>query len=113
MIDSFPLSENLVLNTYQHEPFSRHGIRDYEAIAENANQLVQEFDVRTPGISTLAGTLSGGNQQKLVVARELGREIHLLIAAQPRVALMWFNRVHSLSDRCSARQGSGGSVGFG
>ncbi len=83
MIDSFPLSENLVLNTYQHEPFSRHGIRDYEAIAENANQLVQEFDVRTPGISTLAGTLSGGNQQKLVVARELGREIHLLIAAQP------------------------------
>ena len=53
------------------------------AIKTKANELVGEFDVRTPSVETSGGSLSGGNQQKMVVAREFGRPIQLLIAAQP------------------------------
>ena len=72
-----------MLNTYYRQPFSRRGVRDEAAIRDHAAELVEAFDIRTPGVTTPAGDLSGGNQQKLVVARELGREIRLLIAAQP------------------------------
>jgi simple sugar transport system ATP-binding protein len=54
-----------------------------KAVTETANKLVEEFDIRTPSIYTSGGSLSGGNQQKMVVARELSRPIKLLIAAQP------------------------------
>lgn len=83
MIEAYPVSENLVLNRYYQPPFARGLIRDYQAIEQNAENLVQVFDVRTPSVMTAAGNLSGGNQQKMVVARELGHEIALLIAAQP------------------------------
>jgi len=83
LVLSYPIADNLVLSTYQHEPFA-HGIRvDAEAISQNAQRLVKEFDVRTPSTLTLASSLSGGNQQKVVVAREFSRPIKLLIAAQP------------------------------
>jgi len=83
MVSDYPISENLVLNRYHKMPFANKGIRDYDAIAENAEHLVEMFDVRTPSIATSGGSLSGGNQQKMVVARELGHELSLLIAAQP------------------------------
>ncbi len=83
MVDPYPVSENLVLNTYHRRPFSRGLVRDYKAIGQNGERLVELFDVRTPSVYTPGGSLSGGNQQKMVVARELGREIELLIAAQP------------------------------
>jgi ABC-type uncharacterized transport system ATPase subunit len=83
MVGSYPVSENLVLNTYYRDPFAHGVIRDYDAVAENGRNLVEVFDVRTASVETAGGTLSGGNQQKMVVARELGRDIELLIAAQP------------------------------
>jgi general nucleoside transport system ATP-binding protein len=83
LVLSYPIADNLVLSTYYHEPFA-HGVRvDAEAIDQNAQRLVKEFDVRTPSTLTPASSLSGGNQQKVVVAREFSRPIKLLIAAQP------------------------------
>ncbi len=83
MVAAYSVAENLVLNTYYRPPYSRRGVRDAVAVRRNAERLVDEFDIRTPGVTVLAGTLSGGNQQKMVVARELGREIALLVASQP------------------------------
>lgn len=83
MVEPYPVSENLVLNCYYTAPFARGWVRDYAAIDAYATHLIELFDVRTPSIATPAGNLSGGNQQKMVVARELGRKIALLVAAQP------------------------------
>jgi simple sugar transport system ATP-binding protein len=83
MVNSLPIAANLVLNTYYRAPFSRGIVIDEQSIMQNAARLVDEFDVRTPSVETSGGSLSGGNQQKMVVAREFGRPIKLLIAAQP------------------------------
>jgi simple sugar transport system ATP-binding protein len=83
MVGSLSVADNLVLNTYQNAPFSRGIVIHEDAIQERAAELVEEFDVRTPSVVTTGGSLSGGNQQKMVVAREFGRPIKLLIAAQP------------------------------
>lgn len=77
------IADNMVLNTYYHEPFANGLKRNPEAIEENAQRLVKEFDVRTPSYLLAASTLSGGNQQKVIVAREFSRPIHLLLANQP------------------------------
>jgi simple sugar transport system ATP-binding protein len=83
LILSFPIHDNLMLCTYYKEPFA-HGISLQEkAIFSNAEELVKQYDVRTPNIYVNAGTLSGGNQQKVIVAREFSRPIELLIASQP------------------------------
>lgn len=83
MVDSYSVAHNLVLNTYYQAPFARYGTINEQAINEQAERLVAKFDVRTPGVATSGGSLSGGNQQKMVVAREFSRPIKLLIAAQP------------------------------
>ena len=83
MIGDYPLTYNLVLSTIEREPFSRGGVIDEQAIAANAQHLIQQYDVRTPNEMTKIGALSGGNQQKAVVAREFSRPIKLLIATQP------------------------------
>jgi len=83
MIGSYPVLDNLVLCTYHEPPFARGVLTDNRACEANAHTLVREFDIRTPSIYTTGSSLSGGNQQKLVVAREFGRPIRLLIAAQP------------------------------
>ncbi len=83
LVGPFPVLDNLVVNTYYREPFA-HGIRiDEQAIQKNAEGLVAEYDIRTPSIFTHASSLSGGNQQKAIVAREFSRPIKLLVAAQP------------------------------
>ena len=83
LVGSYTVADNLVLNRYQEAPFSRRGIRDEEAIRVEAVDLVERFDIRAPGVHVPLETLSGGNQQKVIVARELTGDIDLLIVAQP------------------------------
>jgi general nucleoside transport system ATP-binding protein len=83
MIESYPIADNMILNTYHQEPYARHRTMNNKAIEEHAKQLVAQYDVRTPSVYTKGGSLSGGNQQKMVVAREFSRPIKLLIASQP------------------------------
>jgi simple sugar transport system ATP-binding protein len=83
LVLSYSIADNLVLNTYYQPPFAHHGQRNFQAVAENAKKLVEQFDVRTPSPMVPAGNLSGGNQQKVIVARELSRPVKLLIANQP------------------------------
>ena len=78
-----PVCDNLILCTYYQPPFARGVVMDEDRIVENAKMRVQEFDVRTPSVFLSAESLSGGNQQKVIVARELSRPIKLLIAGQP------------------------------
>jgi len=79
----FPVMENLILCTYYLPPYAEGPVIQWHLALQNAEKLVQDFDIRTPSALTPAGSLSGGNQQKVIVARELSRPIHLLIAAQP------------------------------
>jgi simple sugar transport system ATP-binding protein len=83
LVGSFSVAENLVLNTYDRKPFAKGINLSLSAIAANAATRIEEFDVRTQSAAAPAGSLSGGNQQKLILARELGRAIKLLIASQP------------------------------
>ena len=77
------IADNEVLNLYYKRPFARGLQRDHRAVLENAKKLIERFDVRAPSPLVTAGTLSGGNQQKVIVARELGRPVVLLVANQP------------------------------
>lgn len=83
LVLSFPVRDNLVLCTYYRSPFAEGVELDYPIIEDEALELVRTFDIRTPTINTSTGSLSGGNQQKVIVARELSRPIKLLIANQP------------------------------
>jgi ABC-type uncharacterized transport system ATPase subunit len=83
LVGSFSVSDNLILDMYDREPFASGISLKLAAIAENATLRIEEFDVRAGSPATPAGTLSGGNQQKVILARELGREHKLLIASQP------------------------------
>jgi simple sugar transport system ATP-binding protein len=83
LVLTFPVADNLVLNTYYLEPFSKRAVLQQGVIISTANTLIQEFDIRTPGPMVSAGSLSGGNQQKVIVAREFSRPIKLLITSQP------------------------------
>jgi general nucleoside transport system ATP-binding protein len=79
----FSLTENVLLGNFQDQPFSRGGRIDYAASEKITERLMTEYDVRAPSFDTKAGTLSGGNQQKLIIARELNREPDVLLAVQP------------------------------
>ncbi len=83
LVGGFTIAENMMLNRSHGEPFVRHGSLRLDELQTFASEKLQEYDVRAPGITTLANQLSGGNQQKLVVARELSRDLRLLVAAQP------------------------------
>lgn len=79
----FSVADNLVLNTYYQPPFTRGVVLQPEPILRAAEQRIHEFDIRTPSPLTPVSSLSGGNQQKLIVAREFSRPIRLLVASQP------------------------------
>jgi simple sugar transport system ATP-binding protein len=83
MIAPFPITDNMRLQTYYIGPFAIGILANDRAINEVSQQLVTQYDVRTPSIFNTMGSLSGGNQQKAVVAREFSRHSRLLIAAQP------------------------------
>ena len=83
LIAFMSIAENYILDTYHREPYSKRGIFNLEAVRAGAARGVKDFDIRTPSIDTMATALSGGNQQKVVVAREFSVPVQLVIAAQP------------------------------
>jgi simple sugar transport system ATP-binding protein len=83
LILDFPLYENMVLGFEDKKPFAKSIFLDFKKVREWASKLITDFDVRTSGVNVLAGTLSGGNQQKVVLAREFARNPKLLVASQP------------------------------
>jgi simple sugar transport system ATP-binding protein len=87
LVGGFSVAENLVLDMHDGPPFARRGVLDLKVIRENAEHRVGEFDIRPTDPAAAAGTLSGGNQQKVVLARELSRPLRLLVVAQPTLGL--------------------------
>lgn len=83
LVGGLSVAENLVLTRYHDDQFSHGVIVDWDAANAKAETLITEYDIRTPNKETGVGTLSGGNQQKVIVARELSRDLRLTIAAQP------------------------------
>ncbi|WP_022884887.1 ABC transporter ATP-binding protein [Glaciibacter superstes] len=83
LIGEFTIAENLMLDRSNREPFVKHWNLQLAYLDEFAEEKVKEFDVRSQGIGTKVGRLSGGNQQKVVLARELSRDLRLFVAAQP------------------------------
>ncbi len=83
LVLNFSVEDNLVLNEYYHPPFANGLVMNRQAIEQAAETRVKEFDVRTPSVNVRAGNLSGGNQQKVIIAREFSRPLRLLIASQP------------------------------
>ena len=83
MIKNMTIEENLILMNYDKYPYSNHGFLNWKFIEEHSKRLCETFNVKTPTIKEIAGNLSGGNQQKFVVGRELERTPKLLIAVHP------------------------------
>ena len=83
LVMSMTVADNLVLNTPRSAPFAKRGTRNLTAVNQNAERLVKDFDIRTTSIFEPVSSLSGGNQQKVIVARELSRAIEFLMASQP------------------------------
>jgi simple sugar transport system ATP-binding protein len=82
-VGTFSVAENLVLDQIDEASYARAGVLRLDAIADNADRRIDEFDIRTQSREAAVSALSGGNQQKVVVAREMSRPLHVLIASQP------------------------------
>jgi ABC-type uncharacterized transport system ATPase subunit len=83
LVLAFPVDYNLCLTDYHEAPFARFGVINEGAVRARAKKLIPEYDIRTPSPTVAAGTLSGGNQQKVIVAREFSKPLTLLVADQP------------------------------
>ena len=83
LVSNYSIADNLVLNQFDQAPFAQGWVRNIAEINKNALSLVEKFDIRTPSAFNTASSLSGGNKQKVVVARELSEELPVLVAAQP------------------------------
>lgn len=83
LVGIYSIADNLVLTEYNRSPYARTGVRNFSEVDGNATELVERFDVRTPDIHTPVKSLSGGNKQKVIVARELSHGNRLVVASQP------------------------------
>ena len=83
MIKDFTVAENLILREHNQQPYSRFGFLNFRAISKNSEQLIESYNVKTPSQETPVKNLSGGNIQKLLLARELSRKPRVIVAAQP------------------------------
>lgn len=83
LVLEFSVGHNAALQEYYHEPYSKNGIMNYRSVSEYAQKIIKEYDVRTQGENELVRALSGGNQQKLIIGREVSRDPDFLIAALP------------------------------
>jgi simple sugar transport system ATP-binding protein len=83
MIKNFSIAENMILREHHKQPFSRSGFLNLRDISQHTDELIKKFHVKTPSRDTLAKNLSGGNIQKVVLARELSRNPRVILAAQP------------------------------
>lgn len=83
LVLDFSVEENLVLQDFDQEPYTKHGIYRLKEVHKKALEMMKDFDIRCAGPKTAAGELSGGNQQKIILARETGERPKLIIAAQP------------------------------
>lgn len=83
LVLAYDLVDNIALNAYYKPPFAKGFQRDRDSALDKTVELIEQYDVRTPGPNVHASTLSGGNQQKVIIARELSRPIKLLIVNQP------------------------------
>ena len=83
LVASYSLADNLVLNRFSEKPFANGFVRDFDEVRKNAEGLFEQFDIRAASVAAQAGSLSGGNKQKVVVAREMSFGPKLLLAAQP------------------------------
>ena len=83
LVAAYSIADNLVLNEYDRPPYAKNGVRDFDAVRQFAEQQREIFDIRSASVQQSAGSLSGGNKQKVVVAREMSFQPRLLMAAQP------------------------------
>jgi ABC-type uncharacterized transport system ATPase subunit len=83
LVAEFSVADNLILDVFDRPPYASGVALNLDAIQETAERRVDQFDIRTTSIATPVGTLSGGNQQKVILAREIGRDLRLLLASQP------------------------------
>ncbi|MGH3394636.1 MAG: ABC transporter ATP-binding protein [Streptosporangiaceae bacterium] len=83
LVATFSVADNMILDVFDRPPYARGIALNLAAAQDNATARVEQFDVRTTSVETPVGTLSGGNQQKVILARELGRDVRVLIASQP------------------------------
>jgi simple sugar transport system ATP-binding protein len=109
LIGSFSIAENLILDVHSASPVSRNGQLNKDYIHENAKKLIKEFDVRTQSIFDTASSLSGGNKQKVVLARELSRSVKLVIVSQPTRGLD-VGSIEFVHERLIAEKDSGRAV---
>ncbi|GAB4458038.1 MAG: ABC transporter ATP-binding protein [Anaerolineae bacterium] len=108
LVLSFPIKDNMMLNTY-YNTFAKGVVIDEEKVNRVSAKLVEDFDVRTPSIEATAKTLSGGNQQKVIVAREFSRPTKLLIASQPTRGLD-VGSIEYIHGRIIAKRDEGAAV---
>jgi simple sugar transport system ATP-binding protein len=109
LIGSFSIAENLILDVHSVSPVSKNGQLNINYINDNADKLIKEFDVRTQSIFDTASSLSGGNKQKVVLARELSRLVKLVIASQPTRGLD-VGSIEFVHERLIAEKDSGRAV---
>jgi simple sugar transport system ATP-binding protein len=105
------VSENLIIKDYARPPFSKGGVFQFNAIREHAKKLIRDFNIRTPSGEVQARNLSGGNQQKVVVARELNAKPVLVIASQATRGLD-LGAVESVHDTLLSERNRGAAVLF-
>ena len=109
LIGSFSIAENMILDVHSFAPVSKRGQLNKSFINSNADKLVKEFDVRTQSIFDSASSLSGGNKQKVVLARELSRSVKLVIVSQPTRGLD-VGSIEFVHERLLAERNSGRAV---